>query len=153
MDFKLDKKIKFAVVGKVPIQVGRDTIIEGNVAMATPNKYPAIQMLSDFTHFDSALATKIDNFQSFMKNYHAGYDGRINVNNTVEFTAATNAGYTDYTQDGYIDEYDLFVKQYDTDSDRKVSSAEFTNPSTGQLREANLFKLIDELGAPSSAAM
>ena len=67
MDFKIDKKIKFAVVGKVPIQVGRDTIIEGNVAMATANKYPPIQMLSDFQHFDTALATKIENFETFLK--------------------------------------------------------------------------------------
>ncbi|CAN5643109.1 hypothetical protein BH09PLA1_BH09PLA1_25060 [soil metagenome] len=148
MDFKLDKKIKFAVVGKVPIQVGSDTIIEGNVAMATANKYPAIQMLSDFQHFDNALKTKILNFETFLKNYHSGYDGRISVGNTVEFTAATNAGYTDYTQDGYIDEYDLFVKQYDSNNDRKLSSAEFVNSSTGQSRESNLFQLIDGLGGP-----
>ena len=86
MDFKIDKKIKFAVVGKVPIQVGRDTIIEGNVAMATAGKYPAIQLLSDFQHFDNALATKITNFETFLKSKHVGYDGRINVNNTAEFT-------------------------------------------------------------------
>ncbi|MBC8108318.1 MAG: hypothetical protein H7Z14_17160 [Anaerolineae bacterium] len=148
MDFKLDKKIKFAVVGKVPIQVGRDTIIEGNVAMATANKYPAIQMLSDFQHFDNALKTKVLNFETFLKNNHAGYDGRVAMSNTAEATAAANAGYTDYTQDGFIDEFDLLVKQYDSNNDRKLSSAEFTNSSTGQSRESNLFQLIDGLGAP-----
>src|SRR4029077_4270195 len=56
MQFKIDKKIKSAVVGKVPIQLGRNTIVEGPVAMATPNKYPPILMLSDFMHFDATLA-------------------------------------------------------------------------------------------------
>jgi hypothetical protein len=98
MDFKLDKKIKFAVVGKVPIQVGRDTIIEGNVAMATANKYPAIQMLSDFQHFDSALATKVVNFETFLKNNHAGYDGRIAMSNSAEATAAASRGLLGHTR-------------------------------------------------------
>jgi hypothetical protein len=148
LDFKLDKKIKFAVVGKVPIQLGRNTVVEGNVAMATANRYPPIQMLSDFTHFDPVLATKIQNFETFLKNKHAGYDGRINVNNTSEYGQATSAGYSDYNSDGYIDEYDLFVKQYDSNGDRKITRTEFTKPSTGQLYDANLFTLIDGLGAP-----
>ena len=59
-----------------------------------------------------------------------------------------NAGYTDYSQDGYIDEYDLYLKQYDSNNNRKLASSEFVNPSTGQSRESNLFKLIDNLGGP-----
>src|SRR3954470_8829119 len=148
LDFKLDKKIKFAVVGKVPIQLGRNTVVEGNVAMATANKYPPIQMLSDFQHFDPALATKITNFETFLKTKHAGYDGRISVNNTLEYNQAISAGYTDYNVDGYVDEYDLFAKQYDANGDRKISRLEFTKPSTGKLYDDNLFNLLDGLGAP-----
>ncbi|HVT90163.1 MAG TPA: pilus assembly PilX N-terminal domain-containing protein [Tepidisphaeraceae bacterium] len=150
MEFKIDKKIKFAVVGKVPIQLGRNTIVEGNVAVATTTKYPPIQMLSDFyrTDFDTALATKIQNFESFMKTNHVGYDGRININNTAEKTAAVAQGYSDYNSDGYIDEYDIVVKQYDTNNDKKISKAEFTNPANGQLYDANLFSVIDQLNGP-----
>ncbi|MCC6579204.1 MAG: hypothetical protein IT440_02095, partial [Phycisphaeraceae bacterium] len=39
-DFRIDKRSRFAVVGKVPIQLGRNTIVEGPIAMATANKYP-----------------------------------------------------------------------------------------------------------------
>ena len=37
MDFLIDKKVKFAIVGKVPIQIGRNTLVEGPVATTIPN--------------------------------------------------------------------------------------------------------------------
>ena len=148
MDFRLDKKIKYAVVGKVPIQIGRNTVVEGDVAMATGNKYPPVQMLSDFTHFDPSLKNKVLAFEDFLETAHLGYDGRISVNNTGEYSAAISAGYSDYNRDGYVDEYDLFVREYDDDGDRKVTRVEFTNPSTNKLYDANLFDLIDNLNAP-----
>jgi Tfp pilus assembly protein PilX len=151
MNFKIDKKIKYAVVGKVPVQLGRNTIVEGDVAITTTTKYPPIQMLSDFQWFDSALATKEQNFESWLKTNHTGYDGRVSVNNPTEFAAATKAGYSDYNGDGYIDEYDLFVKQYDRNGDKQLSTTEFTNASTGQLYDSNLFKVIDDLNGPMFA--
>ena len=40
MDFTIDKKVKFAVIGKVEMQLGKNTLVEGNVAVGTPNYYP-----------------------------------------------------------------------------------------------------------------
>lgn len=148
MTFKIDKKVKFAIVGKVPIQLGRSTIVEGPVAMATANKYPPVLMLSDFRHLSTALRDKIDDFNDFLKENHPGYDNRVNVNNPDELALATAAHYSDVNVDGYIDEYDLFLKQFDGNSDGKITKAEFTNPGTGKLYDADLFNAIDALGAP-----
>lgn len=148
MDFKIDKKIKFAVVGKVPIQLGRNTIVEGPVAMATANKYPPLLMLSDFMHFDETLADQLRAWNAFLQANHNGFDNRISVNNSVEYAAATAAGYTDYNGDAYIDEYDLFVQRFDTNGDKAISAAEFTNPLTGKLYEPELFKAIDTINGP-----
>lgn len=148
MDFKIDKKVNFAVVGKVPLQFGRNTIVEGPVAMSTANKYPPLLSLSDFTHFDNQLRSKVSAWQHFLKNNHAGYDGRISLNNAAERTQAENAGYTDYDEDGYIDEFDLFVKHYDADGDKRVHKQEFTNAVTGKLIEPNLWAAINSLGGP-----
>ena len=148
MDFKIEKKVKFAVVGKVPVQLGRNTIIEGPVAMATAAKYPPILMLSDFTHFDANLKTKILNFETFLKTKHSGYDGRISVNNSSEYSQAQSAGYDDWNGDKYVDEYDLVLKQYDKNNDKAISAAEFTDPSTGKLYDQNLFNAIDSTGGP-----
>lgn len=158
MTFNIDKKVKFAIVGKVPIQIGRNTIVEGNVAMAVPNKYPPILMLSDFMHFDPALKSKLDTWNKFLQGSttvsgvtvknHQGYDNRININNKIEYQIATKAGYSDYNGDSYIDEYDLFVKHYDANGDKAISKSEFTNPSTGKLYDSELFAAMDSTGAP-----
>ncbi len=148
MEFKIDKKIKFAVVGKVPIQLGRNTIVEGPVAMATASKYPPIYMLSDFTHLASALATRVGQFEAMLEQQNKDYDGVISVNDTASYNAAVAQGFTDYDKSGYLDELDLFVQQYDTNGDRAVSKSEFTNPGTGKLYDANLFAAIDSLGSP-----
>jgi Tfp pilus assembly protein PilX len=158
MDFKIDKKVKFAVVGKVPIQLGRNTIVEGPVAMATANKFPPILMLSDFMHFDNTLKTRLEGWNNYLKGSHtvngttvpnhAGYDNRISVNNATEFAAATAAGYTDYNGDAYIDEFDMFLQRFDANGDRAVTEAEFTNPSTGKLYDADFFRAIDQINGP-----
>ncbi|WP_428940067.1 hypothetical protein [Fontivita pretiosa] len=148
MQFKIDKKIKYAVVGKVPIQIGRNTIVEGPVAMATANKYPPLLMLSDFMHFDSTLADRLTQWNQFLQANHNGYDNRVSVNNSVEYAAAKQAGYDDINGDAYIDEYDFFLERFDSDGDKAVTAAEFTNPTTGKLYDENLFKAIDLINGP-----
>jgi Tfp pilus assembly protein PilX len=157
IEFLIDKKIKFAVVGKVEIQLGRNTLVQGPIAMATAGKYPPLLTLSDFQHFDPALKTKIVNYENFLKGTHtaggqtvanhAGYDGRI-ATGTDEATYAVSQGYADTNGDNYIDEYDLFLKQYDKNGDKRISQAEFTNSSTGLSYDANLFAAIDSSGGP-----
>ena len=90
---------------------GKNTLVEGNVGMMTPNKYPPFISLSDFKHLTPALDTKLNNFESYLASNHTGLDGRISVNNANEYAAATKAGYKDVNGDGYIDEYDLFLKE------------------------------------------
>jgi hypothetical protein len=148
MDFTIDKKVKFAIVGKVPIQIGRNTLVEGPVAMTTPNKFPPILQLSDFRHLTASLQTKIDAFNQFLETNHKGYDNRVSIHNPDEYGKAVAAGYSDVNGDSYIDEYDLFVKEFDKNSDGAITKTEFTNPSTGKLYDADLFSAIDSLGAP-----
>ena len=54
------------------------------------------------------------------------------MQNATEWTAAKKAGYADVNGDGYIDEYDIFLKQYDASRDLAVSKPEFTSGSTGR---------------------
>ncbi len=148
MSFQIDKKIRFAIVGKVPIQLGRNTIVEGPVAMGTASKYPPILSLSDFTHLNSTLASRISTWQNLLESQNADYDGIISVNETERYNAAASAGFADYDRNGYLDELDIFIEHYDNDGDRAVSRSEFTNPNNGKLYDENLFKAIDSLGGP-----
>jgi hypothetical protein len=158
MRFQIDKKVKYAVVGRVPIQLGRNTIVEGPVGMGTANKFPPILMLSDFTHFDATLAARITAWNNYLQaksfyngvqvNNHEGFDNRVNVNNPMEYQLAAAAGFTDTNGDSYIDEYDLFLDRFDTDDDKRITASEFTNPATGNLYDPQFFKAIDSIGAP-----
>ena len=158
MDFLMDKKVKFGVMGKVPIQVGRNTIIDGAIGMSTTNKWPPVYVLSDFTHFHAGLKTKVDNFNVYLEGVgsvdgrvvknHNGYDNRISINNSDEFKLASAAGYRDLNGDAFIDEYDLFFDVFDVNRDKMVTKAEFTNSATGKLYDEQLFALIDRLGPP-----
>jgi Tfp pilus assembly protein PilX len=161
MTFKVDKKVKFAVVGKVPIQIGRNTIVEGPVAMTNAAKFPPILMLSDFTHFDADLKADVEDWFAYLQGSsligseyvpnHEGYDNRISANNPQEYALAQGAGFDDINGDAYIDEYDLFVRRFDANGDKRITESEFTNPSTGKLYDAELFAAMDSIGAPMMA--
>ena len=151
MDFRVDKRVNFAVVGKTRIQLGRNTVVDGPVSMATKNKFSPYLILSDFTHFHAGLANRVRQFEAFCDVHHDGYDGRIDVRNTVESDAARAAGFEDVDGDGHIDEFDLLLQQFDTDGDGAVDRAEFTDPATGQLYDKNLFDAVDSLNGPRFA--
>ncbi|MGE5609835.1 MAG: hypothetical protein ACM359_11310 [Bacillota bacterium] len=148
MQFKIDKKVKHAIVGKVPIQIGRNTLVEGPVAMTTASKYPPVYMLSDFRHLTSALTKRIDEFNAFLQAEHAGYDNRISTSNAAEYERAREKGYKDTNDDGYIDEFDLFVDEFDHNGDSRITQDEFKDPTTGKLYDADLFLAIVVQGAP-----
>ncbi len=151
MDFQIDKKVKFAIVGKVPIQLGRNTLVEGPIGMPTLGKYPPILALSDFRNLRPSLTSRIDAFNNFLKAHHKGYDGRVSVFNAAESAAAQRAGFCDTNGDNFIDEQDLFLAEFDLNCDKRITTQEFTNPSTGKLYDANLFSAMDSLGAPMFA--
>ena len=158
MDFQIEKRARFAVVGKVPLQIGRNTIIDGPIGMITASKYPPVLFISDFMHFHDGLKTNIERFNTYLRGSsvvngrsiknHTLFDNRISVNNQPEYVAATRAGYRDVNGDSFIDEYDLFVAQFDTNRDGAVDRGEFTNPATGRLYDAELFATIDGLSPP-----
>ena len=157
MDFEIEKRAKFAVVGKVPLQFGRNTLVEGPVGMTT-NRLPPVLILSDLTHFSPALKSKIQAWNTYLRGSgsvdgrvirnHIGFDNRVSVNNAPEYQLATAAGFKDVNGDAYIDEYDLFQTEFDTNRDGMVTKQEFTNPSTGKLYDDNLFRAIDSLSPP-----
>lgn len=148
LTYTLDKKVRFAVIGRVPIQLGRNTIVEGPVAMATANKYPPLLALSDFRHLTPELTARVEEFDAFLKTHPGNWDNRVSISESGDYTAALAAGFEDVNGDFYIDEYDLFLEAFDADHDGAVTLAEFTDPVTGKPHDANLFAAIDSLGGP-----
>lgn len=131
MQFWISKEIPYSVIGRVPIQVGKNVLIDGSVAMMTTQysnttnpetgaggwTQPGVQVYSDFKYSSGQKAT----FQAFQDWMQANYTGGLcngldncistkDPNNAALVTAAHAAGYDDLNGDGRIDEYDVFLK-------------------------------------------
>ncbi len=145
MRFSLDKRIDFAVVGKTRIQLGRNTLVDGPVAMGTANKFNPYLILSDFDHFDSWLAGRLDEWHDLIVDQQADWGNRLRTG-TEAANVAADAGFVDYDGDGWIDEFDLLLDRFDTDGDLSISALEFTGPDG--LFEPDLWKAVDSAGGP-----
>jgi hypothetical protein len=149
VDYTIDKKIRFAVLGRTRIQLGRNTVVEGPVATTSNRTNPRepLLVLSDFMHLDSTLTGTVQAFYDFVEENGSGYGKRIRAGTQLAYDAA-DEGFTDYNGDGWIDDYDLFTEHFDSDGDLSVSADEFTDPITNELYDANLFAAIDWLNGP-----
>ncbi len=145
MRFSLDKRIDFAVVGKTRIQLGRNTLVDGPVAMGTANKFSPYLILSDFAHFDSWLEGRLDDWHELLVGESADWGNRIKTNSPVA-AVAEDAGFSDYDGDGWIDEFDLLLERFDSDGDLSISKLEFTGPDG--LYEPDLWAAVDAAGGP-----
>ncbi len=154
IDFQIEKKIRFALLSKSRIMIGRNVMIEGPIGSAfletnLANGHP-IQMESDFVGFDAALDANIDALVVSLSDFDADGDNRLSL-----ASAAERAGLPDppepldYNQDGYVDDYDFFMAHFDGagNGDGKISLVEI-DPTTSDVNAQQLMKMIDTFGNP-----
>jgi hypothetical protein len=149
MDIIMSKQLKYAVYSNVAIQIGKNVRVQGDVASAYAgtNKGPPVQMFSDFHYMAnlSSVDTDLGKLRTLLASYDTTYNNRLDVRNGgAAQTAAAGQGLTDRNSDGFIDEYDVFLKGVDNNGNATVSAGEFTNPYTGQPYDADLWTLIDK---------
>jgi len=150
MDFDIEKKVRYAVISKTRVQIGRNTVIEGPVGTTSDRSNPRepLLLLSDFKHLATALRNRVNNYEDYLSANYNGFDNRVSkLTHPSLYNAAQLAGYTDYDANGVIEDFDFFLQQYDANGDRRVATSEFTNSSTGFSVDGNLFRTFDELGA------
>lgn len=128
MDFAITKRIEFAVISPNRIMIGKNVLVEGPLGsrygleageMESANGNPLV-MRSDFYHLDPALDAKLDVFFDKVAQYDVDGDGRLRVNHPTEKNGITGTGFTDATDDGYIDDFDIFLAHFDTNGDGMV---------------------------------
>ncbi len=155
LDFKLDKKIRFALLSKSRVMIGRNVIIDGPVGsrfMETwvANGHP-IQMENNFRGLDASLDTDLDGLTTNLIDYDADGDNRINLNHPAEqptnATELADLQADDANGDGYLDEYDYFLNHYDANADGELSHTELDTSSNNITAE--LMELFDTFGDPS----
>ncbi|MCH8004683.1 MAG: hypothetical protein IH888_00470 [Planctomycetes bacterium] len=122
MDFRIDKKIEYAVLSSSRIMIGKNVRVEGPLGsrygfdvpedLDTVNGDPLV-MRSDFYHLHPALDARLDIFFTRLADYDADGDGRLRVYHPDE-AAGIIPPLVDHDQDEYVDDYDLFLDHYDT---------------------------------------
>ncbi|QDU34945.1 hypothetical protein KS4_30220 [Poriferisphaera corsica] len=157
MDLKLGKKIRYAILSRSRVMVGRNVMIDGPVGSNfnetnLEHGHP-IQMLSDFRGLSSGLDAKLDALVGSLignSQYHdTDGDNRININNPTEL--GTLHKNLDVNNDGFIDEFDLFLDHYgsiDTDTNLiTVSSSDLRTAGVNDTDAEQLLELIDTFGS------
>jgi hypothetical protein len=152
IDFQIEKKIRFALLSKSRIMIGRNVMIEGPIGSSfletnLDNGHP-IQMESDFRGLEAALDADLDLFRNTLITNDADGDNRIAVASATETNLIGDPASFDYDQDGYIDDYDFFLAHFDSNADLKVSLAEI-DPTSTAIDHRQLLTLIDTFGDPA----
>ncbi len=158
LDIAMSKQLKYAVYSNVAIQFGKNIRVQGDVAStyAGTNKGPPIQSFSDFHYIKnlSSVDTDLGTLRTLLASYDNNYANRLDVRNPASpaAIAAANAHLTDRNGDGFIDEYDVFLKGVDTNGNGIVTAGEFTDPHTGKPYDADLWTLLDAPFGPTTPA-
>ena len=157
-DFRIDKRIPFAILSNSRLMLGRNVSVRGNVAsrftdQGVRNGHP-VQIQSDFQELLPALDVDLAEFFDAVGDPAVDGDGdnRLNLQNSVELAAVPggNGASLDLDSDGYITEFDFVLKNFDSDLDGTIRRTEFVDAvlSAGRDEETaeQLFNLLDSAG-------
>ncbi len=150
MDLRIDKKVRFAIVSRNRIMIGRNVMVKGSVGSRyTLTDYQhghPVQMRDNFHGLNTELDGWLDDLVAYVGLSDMDGDNRINVQNNMEMANMDALGFADENGDGYIDTIDLFIKSYDSDANGIVDSEEFQQD--GALVDAQLWHMVNELKYP-----
>jgi len=150
MDFRMDKKIRFAVLSKSRVMIGRNVYIEGTIGSRFTETHleggHPVQMESDFSGLNDDLDDDLQLLANTLAINDRDYDNRINLASVTETDGIDDPEALDFNSDGYIDDYDFFIKHYDDNGDLSVTATELDTASDISL--AQLLELIDTSGDP-----
>ncbi len=128
MQFELGKKIEYAVISPNRIMVGKNVLIEGpigtrygtNTGELTSENGDPLVMRSDFRYLSNSLTTKINNLAQAVAVHDIDGDGRLRPSHPSEGQGLVGVGVSDIDGDQYVDDFDCFLSEYDTNGDALV---------------------------------
>lgn len=164
-DYRVAKRIDQAVVSPSRILIGKNVQVEGDLGarfeqVDFEHGDPLVTR-SDFYRVDETLDSKLEAFYAVAGEPAVDVDGdnRLRPGHPIEGAAIPDgydmddadpdpgAAFTDVTDDGYVDEFDLFINHFDSNGDGRVEIATEFVDFSGDVIDADLAHLIDS-GTP-----
>jgi hypothetical protein len=136
-DFRMIKRVNQAIISPTKIMIGKNVMVSGDLgarfnSVSATNGDPAI-LRSDFLGLHPVLDQKLNAFFAAVRQHDVDGDNRLRVGHPTE-RAGIPSGLTDYngdgqpdnafddvTRDGYVDDFDIFIKHFDANRDGKVA--------------------------------
>ncbi len=123
MRFDLEKKIEFALLTPTRIMIGRNVLIDGPVGTfygTLPGELESlhgdpITVVSDFRGIDDLLEADLDMLDAQLLVWDVDSDNRLRPTHPSEAAGLTDPALEDNDGDGFVDDFDLFLGQYDGD--------------------------------------
>ncbi|MEX0876422.1 MAG: hypothetical protein WD114_03090, partial [Phycisphaerales bacterium] len=172
-DYRVVKSVDQAIISHSKILIGKNVQIEGDMGARFDEvdfeSGDPIVIRSDFMGLDPVLDTKITEFWEALAISDVDGDNRLRTEHPIEGAnlpadddfdgdGDLDGAFNDATQDGYLDEMDIFIRHYDTNGDGRVtlsaaliegtragmdgSTPEFVGPG-GEAIDEDLALLID----------
>lgn len=154
MQFTLTKKIEYAVISPNRIMIGKNVMIEGplgtrygtNAGELTSGNGDPLVMRSDFRYLSSSLDTKIGLLAAAVAQYDVDGDGRLRPGHPTEAQGLSNNALRDLDGDQYVDDFDLFLSEYDTNHDGAVIWDTTRAQASGNTGSAEFSGIDNQLG-------
>lgn len=145
-DFRISKRVRHAIVSSSRVMIGKNVMVEGGMGM----RYTGVQhtngdplvLKSDFRGISPQLDAKLTALWAGIAQYDVDGDNRLRVGHPEE-SMGIPSGLTDYdgdgqpdhafddvTGDGYVDEFDIFIKHYDRNGDGRVTLSSLLTAGT-----------------------
>ncbi|MCC6907344.1 MAG: hypothetical protein IT430_05325 [Phycisphaerales bacterium] len=128
VDFQIVKRLDAAIISPNRIMIGKNVHIDGPIGtrfgedvqdLQEPLGHPIV-MKSDFRHLDVELDARIETFVVQIGLHDVNGDNRLRPGHPTERDGLTEPYMVDANDDGYVDDYDLWLDFYDANEDALV---------------------------------
>lgn len=160
-DYRLVKRVDQAIIAHSRIMLGKNVLVEGDIGarydqVEFENGDPIV-MRSDFYGLDPVLDQKLEAFWAELADHDTDGDNRLRVGHPVEGMGIPmdqdydgdgepDGAFVDATQDGYLDEFDIFIRHFDRNNDNRVTLSPLL--TTGTPADGLEPEFVDSSGDP-----